>query len=82
MAGRVLAQILLYSTQAVSRAFMEAYSQAAANAGRAGAAAAAGNAGARAAKKAGEIFLNGMSTAEARQILNIKPSADMQIVMK
>eukprot|EP00123_Amoebidium_parasiticum_P012957 comp21682_c0_seq1/m.30539 comp21682_c0_seq1/g.30539 ORF comp21682_c0_seq1/g.30539 comp21682_c0_seq1/m.30539 type:complete len:135 (-) comp21682_c0_seq1:332-736(-) len=84
MAGRVLAQIIIYGTQVVSRAFVDAYRQAAANAGRGGAAAAcaaSGGAG-QAAKRGGEIVHNGMSVGEARQILNVPDTATMDQINK
>eukprot|EP00123_Amoebidium_parasiticum_P009119 comp19259_c0_seq1/m.22058 comp19259_c0_seq1/g.22058 ORF comp19259_c0_seq1/g.22058 comp19259_c0_seq1/m.22058 type:complete len:125 (-) comp19259_c0_seq1:687-1061(-) len=78
MAARVAAQVLIYGTQVVTRAFMDAYRQAAANAGKHASATAAG--ASRAATK--DFVHGGMALAEARQILNVTEDMAWDKVLK
>lgn len=84
MSARIIAQIVVSLGSVVTRAFVAAYKQAAANAGKNGGAAAAG--GGRAGTKEGVMDAltrkSGMSMDEACQILNVTKEADIAKLAK
>ncbi|KAI9471817.1 MAG: hypothetical protein EXX96DRAFT_336737 [Benjaminiella poitrasii] len=86
MSARIIAQIVVSLGSVVTRAFVAAYKQAAANATRnGGAAAAAGSSGKAGTKEAVLDALTrktGMSIEEACQILNVTKEADIQKLTK
>eukprot|EP00127_Corallochytrium_limacisporum_P006433 Clim_evm23s227 gene=Clim_evmTU23s227 len=93
MAGRIIAQLIVMGSQIITRAFVDAYRQAAAQgarnaaAGRNGAqqaANAAKEAGAKeaGAKAANADVVNGMSLMEARKILNVEVNSNQEIINK
>jgi import inner membrane translocase subunit TIM16 len=86
-ASKILAQILVVGSQIVGRAFVQAYKQAAANAGKQGAS------GARSASGASESTASsaaindltrktGMTMDEALQILNVEKDASMDQIQQ
>ncbi|KAI7901050.1 Pam16-domain-containing protein [Cokeromyces recurvatus] len=87
MSARIIAQIVVSLGSVVTRAFVAAYKQAAANAAKNGgaAAAAAGSSGRTGTKEAVLDALTrktGMSIEEACQILNVTKDADIQKLTK
>eukprot|EP01134_Creolimax_fragrantissima_P006522 CFRG6522T1 len=90
MASKFVAQVLIYTTNVVTRAFVDAYRQAAANAAKGGGAAAqqATKNGAKSGDKmktgvaASKMSFGGIDIAQARQVLNVRENDSQEVIKK
>eukprot|EP00128_Syssomonas_multiformis_P012534 Colp12_sorted_trinity150504_noHs@13541 len=82
MAGRIIAQLIVSGAQIFTRAFADAYRQAAAGAARHGNKGAAAQQAAQQAQQTTEKAVSGITLQEARQILNVKESASLEDIFK
>ncbi|RCI03398.1 hypothetical protein CU098_012443 [Rhizopus stolonifer] len=84
MSARIIAQIVVSLGSVVTRAFVAAYKQAAANAAKNGGAAPSGNGRASAKETVMDVLTRktGMSMEEACQILNVTKDADLSKITK
>ncbi|KAI8974324.1 hypothetical protein BDB01DRAFT_729150, partial [Pilobolus umbonatus] len=80
--GRIIAQIVVSLGSVVTRAFVAAYKQAAANAAKGGGAAASGKSGTKEAVMDALTRKSGMTMDEACQILNVTKEADLTKLSK